>query len=326
MRLSRALPALFLIFALSLSAEDAFAKGGFRGGSSSRGSSYSGSSSSFRSGGGGSWGSKPSTYTQSGGHFSGGSKPSAYTQSGGHFSGGSNTSASPKAKGFSTSSSFGQNSYTTYHDRQAAAQSFNNRKSEISAVRESTSFHQYTGGRSYTPRTIVVSRTSYYNNTPVFGGYYHRYSGWWGGCYNCYYGGFDPGFLMVMLMSDHPSSAALWYGLSGNPWFSIWMSQAREKAHAQSDPAVIARLDRIEAGIKAQKEQGAKPQSVEQTLQTMQVPPEVAYTVNTLTTTEEAPQTKKGSGRVWLMLLILGIGGGIIYLALKPTRRPNPFS
>jgi hypothetical protein len=312
MRIYRALLALFLIFAFSLSAEDAFAKGSFRGGSSSRGSSYSGSSrssGSFRSGSGASWGSKPSTYTQSGGHFSGGG----------------NTSGSDKAKGLSTSSSFSQNSYTTYHDRQAAANSFNNRKSEISAIRENTSFHQYTGGRSYTPRTIIVNRTSYYNNSPVSGGYYHRYSGWWGGCYNCYYGGFDPGFLMVMLMSDHPSSAALWYGLSGNPWFSIWMSQAREKAHAQSDPAVIARLDRIETGIKAQKEQGAKPQSVEQTLQTMQVPPEVAYTVNTLTT-EEAQRTEKSSGRIWLILLILGIGGGIIYLALKPTHKPNPFS
>jgi hypothetical protein len=318
MRIHRALLALFFIFALSLSAGDAFAKGSFRGGSSSssRGSSYSGGSrglshsGSFRSGGGGSWGSKPSTYTQSGGHFSGGG----------------NTGGSGKAKGLSTSSSISHSSYTTYHDRQAAAQSFNNRKSEISAVRESTSFHQYTGGRSYTPRTIVVNRTSYYNNSPVSGGYYQRYSGWWGGCSNCYYGGFDPGFLMVMLMSDHPSSAALWYGLSGNSWFSIWMSQAREKARAQSDPAVIGRLDRIEAEIKGRKEQGAKPQPVEQTLQTMQVPPEVAYTVNTLTTTEEAPQTKKSSGRVWLMILILGIGGGIIYLALKPTRTPNPFS
>src|SRR5215475_13483744 len=117
MRIDRALLALFLIFALTLSAEDAFAKGGFSGGG--RGSSYSGSSrgsshsGSFRSGGGGSWGSKPSTYTQSGGHFSGGS----------------NTSSSGKAKGFSTSPSFSQNSYTTYHDRQAAAKSFNNRKS-----------------------------------------------------------------------------------------------------------------------------------------------------------------------------------------------------
>ena len=305
MRIYRALLALFLLFALTLSAEDAFAKGGFGGGS--KGSSYSGS---FRSGGGGSWGSKPSTYAQSGGHFSGGS----------------NTGGSGKAKGFATSSSFSQSSYSTYHDRQAAAQSFNSRKSEISAVRQSTSFNQYTGGHSYTPRTVIVNRTSYYNNSPVFGGYYHRYSGWWGGCSNCYYGGFDPGFLMVMLMSDHPSSAALWYGLSGNPWFSIWMSQAREKAHAQSDPAVITRLDRIEADIKAQKEQGAKPQSAEQTLQTMQVPPEVAYTVNTLTTTEEASQTKKSSGHVWLMLLILGGGGAIIYFALKPTRRPNPFS
>jgi hypothetical protein len=308
MRIYRALLALFLIFALTLSAEYAFAKGSFSGGgSSSRGSSNGGS---FRSGGSGSWGSKPSTYTQSRGHFSGGS----------------NTSGSGKAKGFSTSSSVSQSSYTTYHDRQAAAKSFNNRKSEVSAAKESTSFRKYTDAHSYTPQTIIVSRTSYYNNSPVSGGYYHRYSGWWGGCYNCYYGGFDPGFLMVMLMSDHPSSAALWYGLSGNPWFSIWMGQAREKAHAQSDPAVIARLDRIEADIKAQKEQGAKPRSVEQTLQTMQVPPEVAYTVNTLTTTEEAPQTRKSSGRVWLMLLIFGIGGGIIYLALKPTRTPNPFS
>jgi hypothetical protein len=316
MRIYHSLLALFFSFALALSAEDAFAKGSFHGGGGSRGSSYSSSSrgsshsGSFRSGGGASWGSKPSTYTQSGGHFSGGS----YTGGNG------------KAKGFSAASPSSQSSYTTYHDRQAAAQSFNNRKSEISAVRESTSFHQYTGGRSYTPRTVVVNRTSYYNNSPVSGGYYNRYSGWWGGCPSCYYGGFDPGFLMVMLMSDRPGSAALWYGLSGNPWLAIWMSQAREKAHAQSDPAVIARLDRIEADIKAQKQQGAKPQSVEQTLQTMQVPPEVAYTVNTLTTTEEAAQTKTSSGRVWLVLLILGIGAGIIYLALKPARKPNPFS
>jgi hypothetical protein len=316
MRFYRALLALFLIFALTLSAEDAFAKGSFHGGGGgSRGSSYSGrssysgSSGSYRSGGGGSWGSKPSTYTHSGGHFSGGS----------------NTGGGGKAKGFSGSSSSSQSSYTTYHDRQAAAQSFNQHKSEISATRESTSFRQYTGGRSYTPQTVTVNRTSYYNSSPVSGGYYNRYSGWWGGCSDCYYGGFDPGFLMVMLMSDRPGSAALWYGVSGNPWFALWMSQAREKAHTQSDPAVIARLDRIEADIKAQKQQGAKPQAVEQTLQTMQVPPEVAYTVNTLTTTEEAPQTKSSS-RLWPMLLLLGVGGWIIYSALKPARKPNPFS
>ena len=288
----------------------------------------------FKSGGG-TQPQKPSAFI-SGGRSNDSASKSVFSSGGG---------SDTKPKGFNPSASappridpIKQDAYAIYQNRRAAAEAFNARKDNVKAARRDPVIKEYTAPSSgsnrttpsFTRRRVHETRTFYYRDRPEFRERYDRFGGWWDDCFGCNFGGYNPGFLMTMAMSDDPEQAALWYSLSGNGWFALWMSKAREKANKESDSAVIARLDRIEMQIQQRRTEGAVAVPTSVALQQMNVPPEVALSTDTLTGEVDEPDVERGGSWILLFVLLLMIGGGAaafyVFVLRSPEREPNPYT
>lgn len=162
-----------------------------------------------------------------------------------------------------------------------------NATKKINATRQTTAYKKHVKPNSnYTSNSVQTRRDSYYRShrndrTIIIDRRYDT-------------GGFDHRFLGVMMMSDNPSSAMFWYGMTGSPWLAIMMSQQREKAHSSGDTEVLARLDRIEAENRRLKTEGVQPQ---EGYLPPNVPAEVAFTTEVLTGVVSEPTIYMSTGQ-----------------------------
>jgi len=171
---------------------------------------------------------------------------------------------------------------------------YKTRQASLNKTRASNPVARNLGSKPVSSTTIRTTRTTYYRSNPVGSRYASRYEGYNRG--NSY-GGFDSGFLMVMLFSEDPGSAALWYGMTGSPWLAIMMSDTKDAAKANGDSALLARVEAIEAENARLKAAGTKPMPIDATLADMGVAPEVALSEEVLTGQAKIP-LKIGTGDV----------------------------
>ena len=166
-------------------------------------------------------------------------------------------------------------------DSQRRAKSSKN----IASVRQSPGFKRnVTPGKTYTSKSVASTRKNWYrDNRPNRVAHIH-----YGNT-----GGFDPGFLGVMMMSDNAGSGMFWYGMTGSPWFAIMMSQQRTQAAQSNDRELFARLDRIEAENARLKANGTQPQPG---FLPEGVPAEVAFSEEVLTGIPQSPTINVSTG------------------------------
>ncbi|MBF0370069.1 MAG: hypothetical protein HQL52_11500 [Magnetococcales bacterium] len=169
----------------------------------------------------------------------------------------------------------------------------------VSESRTSKTYRNVTRNRTFDRRSIGDSRRRFYNRYDPFPS---RYRSWDMFGSDRHYGGFDSGFLMTMLLSQgmgkEMGDTMLWYSLTGSPAISLFLADSKREAMERGDSELLQRVEQLERDNRRLQNQGTARPSLEQALETAEIPPEAVFQEEVLTGELSAPPISFGTGAI----------------------------